>query len=91
MWYDCRKAGKLEMSDAEALMFCDTFQEHSQREGTARLADTWLATNRPVLQLCERRATVSRGCNVAEEEASAARDTDEESAGQMSEDLVGVK
>ena len=90
LWYECREDGKLEMSDAEALVFCDAFQEHSQREGTARLVDMWLATNRPVLQMCKRRATIRKGSDVAEAEASAAQ-TDEESAGTRPEDPDGVK
>ena len=48
-----------------------------QREGTARLADMWLATSRSVF-------------NVAKKEASAAQ-TDAESAGTRPEDPEGVK
>ena len=74
------------MSDAEVLMFSDTFQEHSQRELSARLADMWVAANQPVPQLCEHRAMVRRGCDVEDDEISAASVADEELAGIVPED-----
>ena len=90
MWCDCREAGKLVMSDAETLMFCDSFQEHAQRKGTARLVDMWLATNRPVLQLCKQRAAVRIGSSVTEDEVGAISDTEVEPPGTMPEDTEGI-
>ena len=50
MWYDHRNEGKLSLAEAaEEEIFCDTVEEHQEKEGTLARIRGWLCTFGSVL------------------------------------------